>query len=59
MPAKKNLENVMTLRFADDELASLDDERASARPIVTRAEMIRVLVAEALAARKAARKGKR
>ena len=56
MMSAKKLENVMTLRFADEELAALVVECAAARPIVTRAELIRVLVAEALATRKAARK---
>lgn len=57
--ATKKLDNVVTMRFATAELDALDDERALSRPILGRAELVRVLVAEALAARKAARKGKR
>lgn len=52
-----NKDNVLSIRFADAELSAVDDERALGRPILGRAEMIRALVMEALAARKAARKG--
>jgi len=49
--AKEALTEIVTARFTATEAAELDDLRASKRPIRSRSELVRELVAEALAGR--------